>query len=472
MNDFPAIRSAITASSSRFLHYLKEACSIPSVSAEGLGQSDMTAWLESRMVDLGAKVCRLSVPGSPEAVLGEMAGTQGERTLMIYDHYDVQPVDPLNLWDSPPFEPTERNGKLYARGAADNKGDLVARLAALEIYQDLYGELPFNLKFFVEGEEEAGSVHFEQICHTHAERLKADDCVWEGGWIDLDGRPEMYFGCKGLLYIELRSRMISGDQHSSTAVYVPSAAWHLLRAVDSLRDAGGNIVVEGFHDRIVPPGPAELDLIEQIPNNDEAMLRRLGITEFVNGLSGTRLKRELLYSPTANIAGFITGYTVPGGQKTVLPAEAFAKLDFRLVPDQDATEIAGLVRRHLKEHGFGDIEVKVMSHENPSRSPIDSDLGRAARAAADGWFDRPVTIYPYMWATGPMFPIAQGLGIPICSPPGVGRTDSNLHAPNEHIHVADFFEVIGYTVAYLKEYSKLPAATVAPGQPSIAKEDR
>ena len=454
MSETSRIRAAVASSSDRFLQLLKDACSFPSISAEGIGLTDMVAWLEERLVEMGAKVSRLSVPGSPEALLADFVGAENDRTLMIYDHYDVQPVDPLDLWDSPPFEATERDGKLYARGAADNKGDLIARLAALEVYQELYGQFPYNIKFFIEGEEESGSVHFERICEAFPEELKSDDCVWEGGWFDLDGRPEMYYGCKGLLYMELSQKAITGDQHSSIAVYAPSAAWNVLRAVNSLKDAAENIVVEGFHDRIVPPGPREKELIDKIPLNEEAMLKRLGIKHFVKGLRGSALKYELLYAPTANIAGFNTGYTVPGGQKTVLPAEAMAKVDFRLVPDQDGTEIAGLVRRHLKEHGFDDIEAHVLSHENPSRSPLDSTLGRAAEAAAARWFKDPLTIYPYMWATGPMFPIAQGLGIPICSPPGVGRPDSNLHAPNEHIHIDDFYEIIGYTVAYLREYGE------------------
>jgi acetylornithine deacetylase/succinyl-diaminopimelate desuccinylase-like protein len=454
MTEQSLIRDAVARSSERFLQHLVEACAFPSVATEGMGSAGMTDWLESRLVELGAKVSRLSVPGSPEAILGQFVGADSDRTLMVYDHYDVQPVDPLNLWISPPFEATVRDGKVFARGAADNKGDLIARLAALEVYQELYGQLPFNLKFFIEGEEENGSVHFESICQAYAEDLKADDCVWEGGWMDLDGRPEMYYGCKGLLYMELRCKAISGDQHSSIAVYAPSAPWHLLRAINSMKDENGNIVIEGFHDKIVPPGPREEELIKKIPFNEEAMLRRLGITRFNQGLTGSALTHALLYSPTANIDGFEAGYTVPGGQKTVLPAEAMAKIDFRLVPDQDGTEIAGLVRKHLKDKGFGDIEVSVMSHENPSRSPLDSTLGRAAEKAAEGWFKDSVTIYPYMWATGPMFPIAQGLGIPICSPPGVGRPDSNLHAPNEHVHVDDFYNIIGYTVAYLKEYGR------------------
>lgn len=453
MIDSAKIREFVEANSKRYLEMLKEACVIPSISAEGQGLGEMAAWLEARLRDLGATVSRLEVPGGPPALLGEIEG-RDERTLMIYDHYDVQPVDPIDLWDSPPFQPAERDGRLYARGAADNKGDLVARLCALEAYRELFGEIPFGVKFFIEGEEESGSVHFEQICQTYSERLRADACIWEGGWFDYDGRPEMYYGCKGLLYIELRAKVLSGDQHSSIAVYAPSAAWELLRAIASMKDEGGRITIEGFYDDVLEPGEREHRLLETLPFNEEATLRRLGVDAFVGGITGAALKRELLYSPTANIAGFVTGYTVPGAAKTVLPAQAMAKMDFRLVPNQNASDIAKKVKRHLEQHGFDSIEMAIISDENPSRSPLDSPLGRAVEAAAADWFPQPTSVWPYMWATGPMYPIAQGLGIPICSPPGVGRPDSQIHAPNENARIGDFLEIAGFTVAYLDRYAR------------------
>ena len=454
MDDLNRVREHIQANATRYIETLKQACAIPSVSTEGRGFEDMTAWLETRLKGIGAEVSRLSVPGSPEALLGEMKGS-GHRTLMIYDHYDVQPVDPLNLWHSPPFEPSEREGKLFARGAADNKGDLVARLCALEVHQDLYGDLPFHIKFFIEGEEESGSHYFGQICQTFAERLKSDDCVWEGGWFDTEGRPEMYYGCKGLLYVELRSKKLSGDQHSSVAVYAPSAAWELLKAVASIKDEAGRISIAGFYDDIAEPTELEEQLIEALPFNEKSRMEAVGITSFLGGLTGNELKRELLYGPTANIAGFQSGYGVPGGQKTVLPAEALAKLDFRLAPDQDPIDITEKLQRHLKDGGFDAIEMQVLSSQNPSKSPLDSALGQAAQKAAKQWFSLPVTVYPFMLATGPMYPITQELGIPVCSPPGVGRPDSNLHAPNEWCGIEDFLEIIGYTVAYLREYGRL-----------------
>ncbi|MGH2810127.1 MAG: M20/M25/M40 family metallo-hydrolase, partial [Actinomycetota bacterium] len=266
MNHQERIRKLVAQGSSAHIEMLAQACAIPSVSAEGTGLVEMSAWLEERLKTLGFSVDRLSVPGSADALLAELPGP-GERTLMIYDHYDVQPVDPIELWESPPFELTERDGRLFARGAADNKGDLIARLRALELYREVYGDFPFSIKFFIEGEEESGSVNFHEICQTYADRLAADDCVWEGAWIDLDGRPSMHFGCKGLLYLELTRKLLSGDQHSSIAVYAPSAAWEMLEAVASMKDAEGHITIEGFHDALVTPSAQEKELIEGLVFN-------------------------------------------------------------------------------------------------------------------------------------------------------------------------------------------------------------
>lgn len=456
MTDQQAIRAAVAASSRRFVDELKDACAIPSIGTEPRGLEDMAHWLAGRLKALGADVSILhapDAPGAPPTVLAEIHGT-GPRTLMIYDHYDVQPVDPLNLWETPPFASDERGGRVYARGAADNKGDLVARLSAIETYRSLYGEFPYSIKFVVEGEEESGSPHFEEICRAHAPRLGADDCVWEGGWFDHAGRPTMYYGCKGLLYVELHCRLLSGDQHSSQAVYAPSAAWELTRALASFKDAAGRIVIDGFYDDVVEPGEHERTVAQSVPFAEEAERSRLGITEFLRGIRGEALLHDLHYAPTANIAGLSCGFQVPGATKTVLPAEAMAKLDFRLVPDQDAADILQKLRRHLGAHGFQSVTVQKLSAQNPSRSPLDSRLGRAVEGAAAAWFAEPTTVHPLMWATGPMYPIANQLCIPICSPPGVGRPDSRVHAPNENARIEDYLAIVGFTTNYLLEYGR------------------
>lgn len=449
--DDDRIRKTVEARSEEFLDLLKQACSIPSVSAEGEGLQEMATWLEERLEGLGAEVSRLEASAGPPALKGAISG--GGRPLMIYDHYDVQPVDPIDLWDSPPFEPQVRDGRLYARGAADNKGDLVARLCALEVYREVFGEPPFDITFFIEGEEESGSVNFEEICQAHAQALEADACIWEGGWFDTDGRPTMYYGCKGLLYVELRVGTLKGDQHSSIAVYTPSAAWRLVQALSSIRNDRGRVMIDGFYEGCAELSAEERDLIERYPFNEKAHKELLGIDSFLNDMSGRELKLEIFQAPTANIAGFHTGYGVPGAAKTVLPAEASAKMDFRLVPDQMAEDIADKLRAHLAKGGFVDVVVDVLSAENPSRSPMDTSLAKAVESAAAAWFSEETTVLPWMHATGPMYPIAHGLGVPICSPPGVGRPDSNIHAPNENARVEDFLEIIGFTTSYMAAYA-------------------
>jgi acetylornithine deacetylase/succinyl-diaminopimelate desuccinylase-like protein len=444
------IEAAVAASATRSIELWEEALSLPSVSAEGKDLAETADWLEGALKSLGATTSRIRVPGSPDAVVGRISS--GSRRLMIYDHYDVQPVDPIELWETPPFQPSHRDGKMFARGAADNKGDLIARLCAVGIYQELFGDFPYEIKFFVEGEEEIGSPHFDQICIENAELVAADDCVWEGGWFDPDDHPTMYYGCKGLLYLEFRVRSLNSDQHSSNAVMAPSAPWRLTEALASLKNPDGSFAIEGFLDDIATPNQRASELIDNYQMNEEALKEIFGISEFKDGRSGVELRREIFLSPTANIAGLRSGYTVPGSSKTVLPAEASAKMDLRLVPDQDPDDIFAKLRKHLDSRGFTDIEIESLAKQHPSRSPMDSLLGQAVEETAEDWFSPPTSVLPWMWATGPMHAIREVLGIPITSPPGVGRPDSQIHAPNENARVTDFLSIIGFTVGYLKAY--------------------
>lgn len=417
------------------------------------GLRSMSRWVERKLSDAGATTRRLPYEGAPDAILGELGG--GHRTLMIYDHYDVQPVDPLDLWDSKPFEPEIRDGKLFARGAADNKGDLVARLAALEVYGELHGELPENVKFLVEGEEEVGSKHFETLVTKYRNDLAADGCIWEGHGIDHEGRPSFVFGAKGLAYVELTCRGLNSDQHSSLAAYTPSPVWRLVEALATLRSPDGTVLIDGFYEDVVQPDEQDLKILDDYPFEEDAERDRLGIDAFVNGDTGADLVRRIFFEPTCNIAGIVAGFTVPGLSKTVLPKEALAKLDLRLVPNQDPDDIVAKLRRHLEARGFGDIHVTPMSMEHPVRSPSDSIVARAALGAVGDTFGKEPSVAPMMIGTGPMYPVAHLLGIPTVSPAGVARPDSNLHAPNENIRIGDYLNVIEYTIAYLKTFAEV-----------------
>ncbi|MDQ3956931.1 MAG: M20/M25/M40 family metallo-hydrolase [Actinomycetota bacterium] len=442
------MRDYVRKNSERYLGWFEEACSIPSLAEQPEGLTRMAAWLEERFVSLGGSPERLTYQGAPDALLCNLGS--GQRSVLVYDHYDVQPVDPIELWDSKPFAPEIRDGVFYARGAADNKGDLVARLAGLEVYREVHGDLPVHVKFLVEGEEETGSKSFEAIVSRYGDKLRADGCIWEGMGIDHVGRPEFVFGAKGLAYVELVYRGLEEDQHSSIAVIAPSPVWHLVEALSTLRSPDGKVLIDGFYDDVIPPDESDLEILRDLPFEEEAERERLGVEEFVGGDSGLDLLRRYYFEPTCNIAGIVAGFTVPGASKTVLPKEAMAKLDMRLVPDQDPDDIVAKLRKHLDERGFGDIQINRFSNEHPVRSPADSLIGRAALAGAREVFEHEPAVSPMMIGTGPMFPVASVLGIPTVSPAGVCRPESNIHAPNENVRVEDFLRTIEYTVAWLK----------------------
>lgn len=444
-------RDTIEQNSERYLGWLAEACSIPSLAGEPQALVDMAEWVENKLREVGAETRRLTYEGAPDAILGE-AGS-GPRTVLIYDHYDVQPVDPIELWDSEPFKPEIRDGLFYARGAADNKGDLVARLAALDVYRELKGDLPIKVKFLVEGEEETGSKSFEAIATKHRDELAADGCIWEGNGIDHVGRPDLVFGAKGLAYVELVYRGLAEDQHSSIAVIAPSPVWHLLEALATLRSPDGKVLVDGFYDEAEEPTEADMKMLEELPFEEEEERKRLGIDSFVADATGTELLRRYFFEATCNVAGIVAGFTVPGASKTVLPKEAMAKLDFRLVPNQDPDRVVEKLRKHLDARGFSDIEINRFSNEHPVRSPADSLIARAAIAAAEEVFDQPPALSPMMIGTGPMYPVAHTLGIPTVSPGGVCRPDSNIHAPNENCRVDDFLKIVEYTVAWIDTFA-------------------
>jgi acetylornithine deacetylase/succinyl-diaminopimelate desuccinylase-like protein len=380
---------------------------------------------------------------------------QGDRTVLVYDHYDVQPVDPIHLWESKPFEPEIRGGRFFARGSADNKGDLIARLAALDLYKEVKGEPPINIKFLVEGEEETGSRSFEGIVERYGDRLAADGCIWEGHGIDHAGRPELVFGAKGLAYVEITYTGLAEDQHSSLAAYAPSPVWYLIEALSTLRSPDGRVLIDGFYDNVVPPNEQDIAMLEQLPFEEEAERARLGVEAFVGNDTGIDLLKRYFFEPTCNIAGIVSGFTIPGQSKTVLPKEAMAKLDMRLVPNQTPAEVVAKLKAHLEKRGFTGFTYKGFSEEKPVRSPVDSLIGRAAVRAAEMVFDEPIAAAPMMTGTGPMHPIGATLGIPVVSPAGVHRPDSNIHAPNENCRIEDFLKIIEYTVAWIDSFATI-----------------
>ncbi|HEU5088968.1 MAG TPA: M20/M25/M40 family metallo-hydrolase, partial [Roseiflexaceae bacterium] len=365
----------------RFLEELRTLVRQPSIAAQGIGLEETAALVAERLKQLGATVQVLRRPGAAPLVFGSIGG--GERTLLVYDHYDVQPADPLELWQSPPFEPTERDGKLYGRGVADNKGNLMLRIQAVEAWLATHGQLPLTINFFVEGEEEIGSVNLDAYCHEHVDLLRADGCLWETGGRNATEQPTIMCGAKGICYVELVARGAAYDLHSANATMAPNPAWRLTWALATLKAPDERILIPGFNDRVRPPTEADRQAIASIPLDDDVLLADWKLDEFLGGKRGHERITDNLFSPTCTICGMISGYT-GAGSKTVLPSEARAKIDFRLVPDQDPNEIVRLLRAHLDANGFGDIEILEFGHEHPARfatdSPVSAAMARAIRA--------------------------------------------------------------------------------------------
>jgi acetylornithine deacetylase/succinyl-diaminopimelate desuccinylase-like protein len=439
----------IDAHRDRFLEELKAFVAQPSIAAQGVGLEETAALVEARLEGLGAEVRRFDVDGGPpiyHAALG-----QGARTMLVYNHYDVQPPDPLDEWNSPPFEPEVRDGRIYGRGVADDKGDLLCRLQAIEAYQATVGPLPLRVHFLVEGEEEVGSPHLGAFAEAHRDLLAADGCLWETGQKDAARRPVLELGVKGICCVELSVTTAASDLHSMWGGVIPNAAWRLVWALDSLKDGDGRVLVDGLADHVRLPSGAELDLLTRIPFDEQAIRESFGVARFVGALSGLDLLAALFYQPTCTICGLASGYTGDGA-KTVLPNRATAKVDFRLVPDLTPELVLALLRDHLDRRGFQDVEIAFLNGLRPARSPVDAAFVRACEAAAGETYGQAPIVYPNSPGSGPLDLLCKGIPAVMA---GVSHPDARLHAPNENIYVEDYFEGIRFVGALIERFAEL-----------------
>jgi len=436
--------TAVEAEALRLIGLL---CRQPSVSAEGRALDETATLVEELLVGAGFETRQFRVDGGPPAVYGEQRG-RSDYTLLLYNHYDVQPADPLELWDSPPFEPTVRDGKLFARGTSDNKGELAVRLAVIRAMREEIGELPVSIRWIVEGEEEVLSPHFDEIVRVNADALRADACLWEGAPAGTsDGRPAIGLGFKGALAIRLDVKVLKTDAHSAGAAVAPSAPWRLVEALTSLRDREGRVRIAGFYDRVLAPTEAERRAIDGASDVTELDIREvLGIDAFIDGVTGAAWRERMSFAPTCNIAGIHSGYSGPG-TKTVLPAEASAWLDFRLVPDQKPDEILALVRAHLERDGFGDVEITVFGVAEPAGTPIDHPFAQRVAQVAEEVTGQKPSIAVRIGGTLPIIEsLHRHLGVPgVSAPDNPFYFGARAHAPNEHIRIED----IGHAVRFL-----------------------
>jgi acetylornithine deacetylase/succinyl-diaminopimelate desuccinylase-like protein len=437
----------------RFHELLTRWVALPSVAAEGRAQHATAEAVADALRDLGLAVEIRATDGAP-VVLAERR-VAGAPTVLFYNHYDVQPADPLELWTADPFRLDERDGRLFGRGASDDKGQLASRVVALAWLARRHGgSLPVGVVFVVEGEEEVGSPNMAPFVSAHRGRLRADACVWEFGGVDAHDRPHLVCGLKGIATVDLNVRTAAFDQHSGLGPVVPNAVWRMAAAVASLRDAEGRVLIEGFYDRVRPASETESRYVASAPREDDVIARQIGVERFLGGAAGAEWRRRLQLEPVVNVNGLHGGYDGPG-IKTVLPATARAKLDMRLVPDQEPDEIVDLLRAHLARHGFGDVEVHLAERpEHPSRVDPDHPWVRHAAEALEEVYGVPAVITISSGGSGPLAPFVDELGLPVVML-GIGYAESRAHAPDENVRWVDVERGTLATVRTIERFAGL-----------------
>lgn len=450
------IISFVDSNRDRYLAELREFLAIPSVSSVKEHNPDTrrcAEWVAAQMKTVGMENVRIfETPGHP-VVYSEWMGAPGKPTVLFYGHYDVQPVDPLNLWTSPPFEATVRGDNLYARGSADDKGQVYIHFKAVEAFMKQHGKLPVNLKMIIEGEEEVGSEHLEKFVKEHKDLLSADLVLISDSSMFAKGVPSVCYGLRGLAYMEVEVTGPNRDLHSGSfggSVHNPIQA--LAEMIASLHDKNGRITVKGFYNDVRSLTTKERAAYKKLPWNDKAYARDLGVAALYGEKGFTTLER-LWARPTLECNGIWGGYTGEGA-KTVLPAKAFAKISMRIVPDQNSQKIAKLFQKHFEKIAPKTVRVKVRALHGgePAITPIDSPGVQAAAAALEKGFGKT----PLYQREGGSIPIVVqfkkilGLDTVLL---GFGLPDENAHAPDEHINLDNFFGGIRTSVHF---YHELP----------------
>ena len=441
----------INVNRDRYVEELKQYLAIPSISALPAHAGDVrrcAEWTADALRTAGLQNVRLiETPGHP-VVYGDWLGAPGAPTILFYGHYDVQPVDPVELWTSPPFQATVRDGEIYARGAADDKGQVFMHIKAVEAHLKQTGKLPVNIKFFIEGEEEVGSAHLDEFVRTHKAELASDVVVISDSPMFDRGIPSICYGLRGLAYFQIDVRGTKSDLHSgSFGGAVANPAFVLAQILNQMKDRSGRIKITGFYDDVRELSEAERAEWKKLPFNETRYRKELGAPKLFGETGYTTLER-VWARPTFEVNGLLSGFTGEGA-KTVLPATAMAKVSMRLVPDQDPNKIADLFEAYLNEVAPKTVEVKLtrMHGGKPWMTEFDNKYVRAAGRAIEKGFGKA----PVFNREGGSIPVVstfqEELGVPSVLF-GVGLPDENAHAPDEKLDLGNFHSGI-IAAAYL-----------------------
>ena len=442
----------------RFVEDLVTWCRIPSISSSDAHRADVrrsAEHLRERLIALGATYTALWETKLHPATYAEWIVDPRKPTLLVYGHHDVQPIDPLGEWTSPPFEATERDGRLYGRGVVDDKGQVLIHVGAIEAFLKAQGELPINVKMIVEGEEEIGSMHLDDLLREHAERLAADFVVVSDTAMFGRGIPSLCVGLRGIAYFDVSLRALSMDAHSGSfggGLVNPANA--LARMIASLHDEGGRVTIPGFYDKVRTLTVEERAEIASLPFDEPGWLAAVGATAAAGERGYSTLER-VWTRPTLDCNGLDSGWQGQGS-KTIVPATARAKISCRLVPDQDPTEIAELVKRHLLSIAPAGVhaEVTYLHGGRPYLAPTEHPVFDVAKRAFSRAFGRPTVFIREGGSIPFVRTIADRTGRP-CLLMGFGQPDENAHAPNEWLDLENYHLGIKSAVYLYDELARL-----------------
>lgn len=418
---------------------LQKLIRIPSVSARNQNLEECAKEIAEMMKRIGISSELIYLDSDekntvPPIVYGEIKSKSNPsgKTILFYNHYDVQPEEPVDLWEYGPFEGKIDGNKIFGRGASDDKGELITRLKAVEYLLKHTGDVPLNIKYLIEGEEEIGSDNISKYLKKYSNKFTADVIVWEFGYINQEEKPIISLGMKGLLYVEMTAQGPSRDIHSSLAVLIENPAWRLVQALSSLVDKNGRILVKDWYNEVKELTEDEIRIVENQPFDEESFKKEYGIDSFINDLSGKNIKKALVCNPTCNISGLNSGY-IGEGAKTITPAKAIVKMDFRLVPNMDPELQFERLKKHLVDNGFEDICVIRINGVPAARTEIGNPYVKVIQKSANEIFgDSVISISSA--GTGPMYDFNNILKAPCIS---IGGTYifSRIHSPNEYARI-------------------------------------
>lgn len=434
--------------------YLKELFEVlrqKSISAQNVGMEECAHLVTEKMIEAGVDHVEIIEGDHNPVVYGEHIVSPDAMTLLIYGHYDVQPPDPVEEWDSEPFEPTIRNGKIFSRGAGDNKGQFMAQILAFKTYIEAHGNVPINIKFLIEGEEEIGSVNLEPFIEKHKEKLAADLVYTSDGPILSNGHPYLLLGVRGILYVEMNAKGSDFDNHSGNKGNIAkNPAWELVELLNTMKDKEGKVLIEGFYDEVELPTELEKELLNQLPFDIEDIRKDIG-DDSIN-MDKEDYYHQLCFEPTFNIAGFTSGYGGEGA-KTIIPSTAKLKVDMRLVMNQDPEKIYELMEAHVKKHA-PEVDMKLLGMMSPSRTSADLPFVEPIRQAVEAGFGRQAYIQPSMGGSLPDAVWTKILNTPSVVVPYANADEAN-HSPNENLDVDNFYNGIHSTCLVIDALNQL-----------------